>query len=478
MMIMDIVQIKSLIAKGEKINVEFKKSQKEVPKSVYESVCAFNNRVGGHILLGVTDDKEIVGIEEKYADKIIQDFLTAINNPELIYPTLYVIPEKVEIDGKILLYIFVPEGREVCQYKKAFWDRSYEGDINITKNQDLVYKLFARKRGESFVDRSYPALGMDFLDPMLIQKARKKAVARNKEHPWAEMSDEELLQTAGLMVVEPNSGKYGITIACVLLFGKDNTIMSVLPQYKTDAIFRVENLDRYDDRDVVITNLLDSYERLMEFGKKHLNDLFVLDGIQSISARDRILREIISNILCHRDYSSKYPAKFVIEKGQMYTENSNLSHGIGNLDIKTFSPFPKNPTISKIFREIGLADELGSGMRNTNKYTVLYSEEEPIFSEGDIFRTIIPLKNIATIRVGGDKPSIKTVDKPPIKNTQTQLEEILRYAAFQEEFRRVEIEEILDIKSSRAKELIRVLVKNGSLESIGGNKDRRYKLKK
>lgn len=121
---------------------------------------------------------------------------------------------------------------------------------------------------------------------------------------------------------------------------------------------------------------------------------------------------------------------------------------------------------------------MGSGMRNTNKYTVLYSEEEPIFSEGDIFKTIIPLKNIATIRVGGDKPSIKTVDKPPIKNTQTQLEEILRYAAFQEEFRRVEIEEILDIKSSRAKELIRVLVKNGSLESIGGNKDRRYKLKK
>lgn len=72
------------------------------------------------------------------------------------------------------------------------------------------------------------------------------------------------------MVVEPNSGKYGITIACVLLFRKDNTIMSVLPQYKTDAIFRVENLDRYDDRDVVITNLLDSYERLMEFGKNIL----------------------------------------------------------------------------------------------------------------------------------------------------------------------------------------------------------------
>lgn len=321
---MDADKLKSLIADGEKINVEFKKSQKEIPKSVYESVCAFNNRVGGHIILGVSDERKLIGIEERDADRMIRDFLTAINNPELIYPTLYTIPEIIEIEGKNVIYIFIPEGSEVYQYKKAFWDRSYEGDINITKNQDLVYKLFARKRGESFVDKSYPALGIDFLDKRLIEKARKRAVARNKEYPWEDMKDEELLQTSGLMVVDPSTGKYGITIACILLFGKDNTIMSVLPQYKTDAIFRVENLERYDDRDVIITNLLDSYERLMDFGKKHLNDLFVLDGIQSISARDRILREVVSNILCHRDYSSKYPAKFVIEKDRIYTENSNL----------------------------------------------------------------------------------------------------------------------------------------------------------
>lgn len=45
---------------------------------------------------------------------------------------------------------------------------------------------------------------------------------------------------------------------------------------------------------------------------------FVLDGDQSVSARDKILREIISNILAHRDYSSAYSAKFVIEKDNIY----------------------------------------------------------------------------------------------------------------------------------------------------------------
>ena len=88
--------------------------------------------------------------------------------------------------------------------------------------------------------------------------------------------------------------------------------MSVLPQHKTDAIFRIYNTDRYDDREVVITNLIESYDKLLAFGQKHLNDTFHLEGIQSVSARDHILREIISNLLAHRDFSSGYIAKLVI----------------------------------------------------------------------------------------------------------------------------------------------------------------------
>lgn len=90
----------------------------------------------------------------------------------------------------------------------------------------------------------------------------------------------------------------------------------------------------------------------------------------------------------------------VIEKDKIYTENGNRTHGFGNLDLATFEPYPKNPPISKVFREIGLADELGSGMRNTYKYTRLYSRAEPQFVEGDVFRTIIPLTEAAAAVAG------------------------------------------------------------------------------
>ncbi len=81
---------------------------------------------------------------------------------------------------------------------------------------------------------------------------------------------------------------------------------------------------------------------------------------------------------------------FGIDTEKILVENSNLSHGIGILDLNKFEPFSKNPSISKVFREIGFADELGSGMRNTNKYIQLYTGQKPVFEEGNIFKTIIP----------------------------------------------------------------------------------------
>lgn len=389
-----------IIGKGECHTTEFKKSTTDITKDVYESICAFSNRDGGHVFLGVKDNGEILGIEPNCIEKMKKDFVTAINNANKMYPPLFLTPVEHELQGRKILHIYVPVGTQVSRCSGRIYDRNNESDIDITDNEELVYKLYARKQGTYFVNKVFPEWGMDVLRSDLIERARKMTRARSNNHPWLSMDDEELLRSAGLILLDHESRREGITLAAILLFGKDTTIMSALPQHKTDMIFRVQNLDRYDDRDVIVTNLLDSYDRMSEFAKKHLNDPFVLDGMQSVSARDAILREIISNSLAHRDYSSAYVAKMIIEKDRIFAENSNRTHGYGNLSLNTFEPYPKNPAISKVFREIGLADELGSGMRNTYKFTKLYSGGMPQFVEGDVFKTIIPLNETATMKSG------------------------------------------------------------------------------
>ena len=128
----------------------------------------------------------------------------------------------------------------------------------------------------------------------------------------------------------------------------------------------------------------------------------------------------------------------VIEKDRIFAENSNRTHGYGNLNLNTFEPFPKNPAISKVFREIGLADELGSGMRNTYKFTKLYSGGIPQFVEGDVFKTVIPLNETATMKsgpkasdqVGSDAVVEKILEFCKTARTKKEISEHIGYKKF------------------------------------------------
>lgn len=55
-------ELKEIISKGEKIDAEFKESRNDLNKDIYESVCSFNNRNGGHLILGIVNaTKEVRG---------------------------------------------------------------------------------------------------------------------------------------------------------------------------------------------------------------------------------------------------------------------------------------------------------------------------------------------------------------------------------------------------------------------------------
>ena len=55
--------LKALIKQGEGISVEFKKCRRTVNRNIYETVCAFLNRHGGNLLLGVSDSGEVTGVD-------------------------------------------------------------------------------------------------------------------------------------------------------------------------------------------------------------------------------------------------------------------------------------------------------------------------------------------------------------------------------------------------------------------------------
>ena len=384
----------NIIGNGEGISIEFKEAKKKLPDSLFESICSMLNRNGGHIFLGVKDSGEIIGVYKDYIKDMKKDFVSQCNNPEKLFPTAHLDIKEYVADGKHILYIYVYESSDVHKTANKIYDRNEDGDFDITTNTTQISNLYIRKSSTYIENKIYPYATISDLRTDLIEKARIMAVNRTANHPWAKMTDIEMLRSASLYERNLQTGEEGINLACILLLGKDDVIASALSYYRTDAILKVKDLERYDDRDDIKTNLLESYERLTNFIKKHLNDKFYIEDDQRINVRDVIARELCANLLIHREYSNPYPAKLIIGKEAIVTENANKPRILGYIDLNNYSPYPKNPKIANFFKEIGLADELGSGIRKIVKYTRIYSGGVPEFKDDEVFKVNIPINKV------------------------------------------------------------------------------------
>lgn len=395
--------LQELLKEGEGLTIEFKENKGALNNSVFETVSSFSNRYGGHILLGVEDDSTVIGVTLGAVSNMKKNFVNMLNNPEMISPSLYLSLEEIEIDGKLVLYTYIPINSQVVLCKGSIYDRIEDSDTNITKVTDLVAHLYNRK-SSLFTEREvFPYVTLDDLRLDLIPRVKQMALSRNPNHSWEHMDNMEFFRSAGLYDDDKRSGKRGFNLAAILLFGRDEVIQSCAPGYVTDALLRRENLDRYDDRLMVETNLIDAYDQLVDFIGKHTLDRFFLIDDQNVSVRTWIAREVVSNTLVHREYASTFPAKVIIDKDHLYVENWNKSNLHGRINPNDFTPQPKNPILARFFVNIGRADKLGSGVRNLYKFTKIYSGGEPELIEGDVFKTIVPLTRESYEEVTGSR---------------------------------------------------------------------------
>lgn len=183
-------------------------------------------------------------------------------------------------------------------------------------------------------------------------------------------SNEELLHVAGLYADRKD---LTLSLAAILIFGSDELIKQTLPGYQLDCLLRRKNIDRYDDRLLLSTNLIDAYDLMMGFIEKHMNDPFYLEGDMSISIRERIFREAISNIIAHRDYLNATPARMLIYNDRVILDNPSVQYFHEPLSTQNLKSHPKNPTICKFMIQLGRFDQLGSGVINIHKYWPQYS---------------------------------------------------------------------------------------------------------
>ena len=459
------------IHSGEGISIEFKRCGSQPGRDVFESVCSFANRQGGSILLGVLDDGTVEGVPETSALAIERNISNVTSNPSLFNVSPLVEFERLQdSEGRLVIRVWVPMGPSLYTFKGMIYDRVADTDVRVRSDVQIA-ALMARKQSYYTERTVYPWVSKDDLEIDLLQVVRNALKLNDADHPWLSLDDDELLRASRLYGRDQLTGERGFNLAAIALLGKEEAILDVMPLYRTDAVLRRIETDRYDDRLICKSNLIRAYDELVAFCERWLPDSFALDGGQRKSARDIIIRELVCNCLIHREFVSPHIARIMIDGEGIHTRNASRALYAGPVTLESLDPTPKNPVIANFFTQMGRSEELGSGTRNLYKFSKLYTGKDPVLEDGDQFSAFVPVPPVMASSVEGEvRPGLeRNGAKGEVERVVTDL--LARYGSFPAS---AVSERVVSVGERTVRRYLALMVREGKLSSAPRGRSTTY----
>lgn len=344
--------MRQLLAQPEGKTLEFKRDLSS-PLPVLKTLTAFANSAGGRLVLGVTDERQVWGVEDPLEEEERLCSLVA----DSIAPRLVPNVELVTVDGKTLVMLEVfPSGMRPHWLKAEGMQNGVQVRLGSTNRQagpQLIAELQRGAAGVSFDSLPMPQLSLDDID-----------IAALREDFPNRTLDESTLQSLKLLVRD--QGRLVPTQAAILLYGKDRRF------HFDDAWIQCGRFIGRDKADIFDhTELHDPLPRAVDsillFLKKHAMrgaDFSEIRRKDIWSIPIRILREVVINALVHADYSHRgTPFRVAFFDDRIEVENPGLLlPGLTVEDLKRGVSQIRNPVIARVFRELDLIEQWGSGV--------------------------------------------------------------------------------------------------------------------
>ena len=260
---MDEKTLKEALQKGERVTLECKRAKAEVPKSVWATYSAFANTIGGLILLGVDEDLQeknvsnrfhIIGVDEP--SKIITDFWNTLNSDKVNENILLDSDvEVVNVDGAQIVCIHVPQADWMAKpiylngnVYKGTYRRNNEGDYHCTETQVKAMIRDSNADGNDSILIEY--YGMGDIDSDSLRQYRTEFRQENNTHVWNRVDDKTFLRNIGGYTEDRQTGKEGLTLAGLMMFGKGLAIRDRFANFRMDYLdmSHLVGDERYHDR--------------------------------------------------------------------------------------------------------------------------------------------------------------------------------------------------------------------------------------
>ena len=378
-------EVKELIANGEGVSLEFKREE-EHNNDFAKTIVAFANTNGGKILVGVSDEGEIIGVTK------VDEFMRRIDDVAFnkCSPPITILQEPVQIDNKQIVIIDIAKGiQRPYQFRGKFYIRSSNRVREATREEVL---------------RLFQSSGTIVYDEIPVSQADLYDIDFDKFKQFCEEYLDLVIEEDKKEELEYYLRNFHLikekipTITGVLFFGKDP--QKFLSQARI-VCARIDgddlSLEPSDKKDIssAIPKMIEECERYLRLNleEKHIIKDFNPEVVEEIPLT--ALREAIINAIAHRDYTINAPIRIIIFANRIEIHSPGRLPNTVTVDSMKVggSHVPRNPTIYNLLVKMKMVTDLGSGVKRMIKLVKENTglDVEIIESENEVV-VVIPRK--------------------------------------------------------------------------------------
>ena len=368
----------------KKLKVELRK-----PKSWCKSISAFANTLGGALIFGISDENEIIGLDNpvKDAEKISEIIKTKLNP----IPEFKMSFRKVEDNILIILEVF--KGDETPYY--YYNDGSLEayiriGNESVKASPTELQRLVLRGRNKSYDSHKSMYKIRDYSFSKLRERYKKWTGYSFDEKNLISfgLADEEgYLTIAGSLIVD-DSPVHHSRLFCTRWNGlnKSSGVLDALDEaeYEGSVISLIENGEAFIKRNAKMMwrKTANSREEMPDYV-------------------ERSYHEALVNAIAHRDYliyGSEVHIDIYDDRMEIYSPGGMPDGSIiQDRDPLTVPSTRRNPVLADIFNRLGYMERKGSGFAkiiDNYAFQINYKEDKKPYFRSDRYQFTVIMPNL------------------------------------------------------------------------------------
>ena len=426
---------------------EYTELKQELTKDIKKEIIAFANTNGGKIYIGVDDNGNAIGLKNIKQD--IEALSSMIKEGITADLTLYTKISQEKINNKNIIRLDIMEAPNKPYYltEKGIKPSGVYlrlGNTSIPASEEIIKKMINESQNNSFETIISKTQNLTFDYTKSVFEKHNIELNESKMKTLNIINLKNEYTNLGLLL----SDECPFSIKCAIFNGKN----------------KLEFRDRREFEGSILKQVNDTFE-FLELINKTKGEIV---GLERIDTRDYpifALRESLLNAIIHRDYN--YTGSILISVFDDRIEITSLGGLVKGLeinDIYSGISETRNSNLSNIFYRLKYVESFGTGIgRIIESYEGFSKKPEFLITE-NTFKTVLYNVNY--------KDNIEEN-----KNDMNEEETIVDYLKSNKRINRKTIEEISNVSSTKAKNILSEMVKNNVLNVKGNGKNTYYTLK-